>query len=83
MVLADVRRGDWVLCQITSHLYGDARAILLTDASCTAGEECMGVPDIHGGWLSKQGRMVYTIIPLNDTFVWRVIHPNGVTETGN
>ena len=32
VVLANVGRGDWILCQITSNPYGDARAILLTDA---------------------------------------------------
>jgi mRNA interferase MazF len=37
VVLADVGRGDWVLCQITSNPYGDARAILLIDASFAAG----------------------------------------------
>ena len=37
VVLADVRRGDWLVCQITSNLYGDARAILLTDLSFALG----------------------------------------------
>jgi len=31
-VLADVGRGDWVLCQITSNVYGDSRAIALSSA---------------------------------------------------
>ena len=31
VVLADAGRGDWILCQITSNPYGDARAIALTD----------------------------------------------------
>ncbi len=30
VVLADAGRGDWVLCQITSKPYGDARAIALS-----------------------------------------------------
>jgi hypothetical protein len=42
----------------------------------------MGVPDINGTWLSKLGRLVYTITQLDDMFVWRVVHLNGVTETG-
>ncbi|MDE2722604.1 MAG: type II toxin-antitoxin system PemK/MazF family toxin [Gemmatimonadota bacterium] len=33
VVLADVGRGDWILCQITSNSYGDSEAITLTDAS--------------------------------------------------
>ena len=37
VVLAEVGRGDWILCQITSNPYGDARAILLTDASFAVG----------------------------------------------
>ena len=27
VVLAEARRGDWILCQITSKSYGDTRAI--------------------------------------------------------
>jgi mRNA interferase MazF len=37
VVLADADRGDWILCQITSNPYGDARAIALTDASFRSG----------------------------------------------
>ena len=37
VVLADAGRGDWILCQITSNPYGDARAIALTDASFAVG----------------------------------------------
>jgi len=36
-VLADAGRGDWILCQITSNPYGDARAIALTDDSFQRG----------------------------------------------
>ncbi len=32
VVLADAERGDWVLCQVTSKTYADARAVELTDA---------------------------------------------------
>jgi len=42
----------------------------------------MGVPNIAGAWLSKKGHLVYIITQLDDKFVWRVIHANGVTETG-
>lgn len=31
VVLADADRGDWILCQITSKPYADARAIELAD----------------------------------------------------
>ena len=37
VVLADVGRGDWILCQVTSNPYGDNRAIMLTDASFATG----------------------------------------------
>ena len=35
--LADVGRGDWILCQITSNPYGDAHAVRLEDASFAVG----------------------------------------------
>ncbi len=41
----------------------------------------MAVTDISGGWLSKSKR-VYIITQLKDKFVWRVVHDNGITETG-
>ena len=37
VVLADAGRGDLVLCQVTSRVYADARAVELTDASFSAG----------------------------------------------
>jgi mRNA interferase MazF len=37
LVLADAGRDDWILCQVTSNPYGDARAIALTDASFRTG----------------------------------------------
>jgi mRNA interferase MazF len=37
VVLANMGRGDWILCQITSNPYGDTRAIMLEDASFAAG----------------------------------------------
>lgn len=37
VVLADVGRGDWILCQITSNPYGDPRAILLPQSSFASG----------------------------------------------
>jgi mRNA interferase MazF len=37
VILADVGRGDWILCQVTSKLYGDARAIALTGESFVTG----------------------------------------------
>jgi len=37
VVLADAGRGDWILCQVTSKPYGDARVIKLGDASFAAG----------------------------------------------
>jgi mRNA interferase MazF len=37
VVLADAGKGDFVLCQITSKAYADARAVELTDASFSTG----------------------------------------------
>jgi mRNA interferase MazF len=37
VILADVGRDDWILCQVTSKPYGDARAIILTEESFAAG----------------------------------------------
>jgi mRNA interferase MazF len=37
VILADVGRDDWILCQVTSKPYGDARAIALTDDSFATG----------------------------------------------
>ncbi len=37
VALAEVGRGDWVLCQITSNPYGDPRAIAITDADLDSG----------------------------------------------
>jgi len=37
VVLADAGHGDWILCQVTSKPYGDARAIKLEDANFASG----------------------------------------------
>jgi len=37
IVLADAARGDWILCQVTSNPYGDARAVPLHDTSFASG----------------------------------------------
>ena len=37
MVLAYAGHGDWILCQVTSKPYGDARAIKLEDANFASG----------------------------------------------
>lgn len=37
LVLADAGRGDWLLCQITSRAYGDARAVEINDADFATG----------------------------------------------
>ena len=37
IVLADVGRDDWILCQITSRPYGDPRAISLADDDVATG----------------------------------------------
>jgi mRNA interferase MazF len=37
VVLAEVGRGDWILCQITSNPYGDTGAIMLEDTSFAVG----------------------------------------------
>ena len=37
VVLASADRGDWVLCQVTSNPYGDARAVKIDDADFLSG----------------------------------------------
>ncbi len=37
VILADVGRGDWLLCQITSNPYSDVQAIRLTKPELTQG----------------------------------------------
>jgi len=37
VVLADVGKSDWILCQITSNPYGDVKAITLTNNSFSSG----------------------------------------------
>ena len=37
VVLADAERGDWILCQVTSKSYGDARAVCLMDSDFERG----------------------------------------------
>src|ERR1035438_735269 len=37
VLLADAERGDWVLCQVTSKPYGDARAIVIEAGGFAAG----------------------------------------------
>jgi mRNA interferase MazF len=37
LILADVGRDDWILCQITSTPYGDPRAIVLEDDDFATG----------------------------------------------
>lgn len=37
VILADVGRDDWILCQVTSKPYGDAHAITLTGESFATG----------------------------------------------
>jgi len=37
VVLAGAGRGDWILCQITSNAYADARAVFLDNGSFSSG----------------------------------------------
>ena len=37
VVLASGGRGDWILCQVTSNAYTDARAVLLNSGSFSSG----------------------------------------------
>jgi mRNA interferase MazF len=37
IVLAKVDRGDWILCQVTSKPYGDARAVVLSSTDFMEG----------------------------------------------
>lgn len=37
VVLASAERGDWVMCQVTSKPYGDARAVHITNSDFAMG----------------------------------------------
>lgn len=37
VVLADAKRGDWILCQVTSNPYGDPHVVSITDESFSHG----------------------------------------------
>jgi mRNA interferase MazF len=37
VVLADAKRGDWILCQVTSNPYGDPQVVSITDESFSHG----------------------------------------------
>ena len=37
IVLADSGRGDWILCQVTSNAYSDARAVEISSADFRTG----------------------------------------------
>ena len=37
IVLADCGRGDYMLCQVTSNAYGDARAVAISNADFNTG----------------------------------------------
>lgn len=37
IALAHAGRGDWILCQVTSNPYGDARAVPLVEANFASG----------------------------------------------
>ena len=37
VVVADAEHGDWILCQITSRAYADARAVAITDSDFEQG----------------------------------------------
>ncbi len=41
VVLASSGRGDWLLCQITSNPYSDARAVQLADTDFQTGSLCI------------------------------------------
>ncbi len=50
VVLADVGRDDWVLCQVTSNSYGDARAIGMESADFTSGS-------LHRASFARPGKL--------------------------
>ena len=37
IVLADTRRGDWILCQVTSQSYTDSQAVEITNSDLASG----------------------------------------------
>jgi hypothetical protein len=41
----------------------------------------MLIPQIEGAWRSEGG-LIYIITQIKERFMWRVVHKNGVVETG-
>jgi len=50
VILADVDRDDWVLCQVTSKPYGDARAVVLK-------EERFATGSLRGNSYARPGKL--------------------------
>ena len=62
VVLASADRGDWVLCQLTSNPYGDARAIELTSRDFATGET---LPRARKFACSESGQIAFHVTPKN------------------
>jgi mRNA interferase MazF len=74
VTLADVGRGDWVLCQITSNPYGDPHAIPLTAAEFAAGG--LLVPSVaRPGKLftASSSLIIRTVGELNDATFTKIL----------
>jgi len=50
VVLADVGRDDWILCQVTSNSYGDARSIEMESADFASGS-------LHRASFARPGKL--------------------------
>ena len=73
-MLADAGRGDWILCQLTSSPYSDAKAVKLTDADFQKGSLRV-VSYARPGKLftANQGLLVSEVGVLNDKAFERVL----------
>lgn len=62
IVLADVGRGDWILCQITSTPYGDQRAIPLLDDNFATGTLHLASYARPGKLFTAHRRLMVTLV---------------------
>ncbi len=73
--VADAGRGDWVLCQVTSNPYGDARAVVLSNADFLQGGLQI-TSYARPGKLFTANRTLFTasVGRLNDAALRRVVN---------
>jgi mRNA interferase MazF len=74
VALADVGRGDWILCQITSNAYGDPFAVALNAADFASGRLRVASFARPGKlFTANRSLVIRSIARLNDASLMRII----------